>query len=95
MAQGQARYMDQEQASARLEITTQVVDHLLAQYGEKPSAASDGEWLKLIAAQARELVRAASDYLDCDHAPQQAAAHTCTGREGRRQWPPTRRQQPT
>jgi hypothetical protein len=63
--------MDQEQARERLEIATQTVDHLLARYGEKPAAASDGEWLKLIAAQARELVRAASDYLDCDHAPQQ------------------------
>ena len=67
--------MDREQASLRLEIAIQVADHLLAQYGEKPSAASDGEWLKLIAAHARELVRAASDYLESDHAPLQAV-HT-------------------
>ena len=64
--------MDQEQARERLEIAIQVVDHLLARYGEKPSAASDGEWLRLIAAQARELVRATSDYLESDHAQQQA-----------------------
>ena len=64
--------MDQEQARERVEIATRAVDHLLTRYGEKPAEASEGEWLELITAQVRDLVRATSDYLDCDRASQQA-----------------------
>jgi hypothetical protein len=62
--------MDKKQARSRLETTTQSTDHLLARYGETPQAVTSGEWLGLITVQARELVRAASDYLESDHAPQ-------------------------
>jgi hypothetical protein len=55
--------MNQEHPGERLEAAIQSADHLLARYGEAPHTRRDGEWLKLIATQARELVRAASDYL--------------------------------
>jgi hypothetical protein len=67
--------MDQEQPRARLETAIQSADHLLARFAETPYTLSDGEWLKLIVAQARELVRTASDHLDSDQA-RQRAAHT-------------------
>jgi hypothetical protein len=64
--------MDQEQARSHLETATCSIDHLLAKYAEKPHTAPDSEWLKLIVAHSRELVRAASDYLESDHASQPA-----------------------
>jgi hypothetical protein len=64
--------MDHGQVGTRLEEAIQSTDHLLARYGETPHAAGTGEWLGLITVQTRELVRAASDYLESDHAPQSA-----------------------
>jgi hypothetical protein len=67
--------VDLTAAETRLEAAIQSTDHELVRYEEKPYTLSDNEWLKLIAAHARELVGAASDYLDSDQVRQQPA-HT-------------------
>ena len=65
--------MDLTATGMRLEAAIQSMDHELVRYAEKPDPLSDGEWLKLITTHARELVRAASDYLDTDQGWQQPA----------------------
>ncbi len=60
---------DRDQARLRLELATHATDHLLVTYGRGPGTRTGGEWLTMIAEQTRELIRAASDYLETKQAP--------------------------